>query len=703
MATFQISGPGGAEYEIDAPDEARAMQAYRSIIGGGAGGASASASSTRHDMTLADGTTPPMIGDGPKDVGTTYAALRGVLNGVPVVGPSIVSGVERAAAGIGALRNDTRYSDTLSEVQANSKATAEAHPYVTAGSEMTGGVLGTLPLVAAAPAAFGAGAGGLGARSLASMASGAVLGGADTAARTGGDLNAARQGAQWGGALGLASPAVGQAVGRGIGLLSEDIAARLSPVPGMRSSAAGKLADDLRSSGGLDPVRARLGELGPDAMLLDASPSFEGRAQGLAVLPDTRDAITAPLTARASGANARLGTDVDRHLGPNVDPAAFRGSLDAAYEQAVPPLYRQSLAQPLQVDTSDVLATIRRLGETEKGGAANALRAAWGLLHAEGDVPGVGRALIPDRRPEALHNVKEALDGMIARAQAQQGSAAASEVGALTAVRRGVNDALEAQVPGYRDANRTAQGYFQQGEAFDRGQTLLNAGREAVRPAQLATETAAMSPEIASAQRAGLRTEIDRLVGTRANDRAALQGAIQGEGDFNRARLATVFGEEPTAGLVGAVERERAFDATTNRIANNSMTELRRRAADDIAPRAVREGLIDGTPGIATAIAGPVAGATALGGRAAIGGARMAASAIGRQRDIARNREIADALVKTGDPMEVLLQALGVRLTAAQRAQGAGTLTDRVVRAVLQSQGDRSRRMVPSGFLGHQP
>ncbi|MEE7456439.1 hypothetical protein MPAR168_15445 [Methylorubrum populi] len=685
MATFQISGPGGAEYEIDAPDEAAALQAFRSLS---AGSGELAAPST------SDAPAAGLPGSPAAAVG------RGIINGVPVLGPYLTAGLDRTAAGIRSLQNNTRFSDELRNVQQFGERTAKESPTATTLSELAGGVAGTLPLVAAAPAAFGAGAGSLGARSLASLASGAVLGGADTAARTGGDLEAAKRGAGMGAAFGFASPAAGQLVGRGVGLLGENIAGRFTPVPGLRNSAAGKLTDDLRSSGGVNPVRARLNELGPDAMLLDASPSFEGRAQGLAVLPDTRETITAPLTARARGANARLGADVDRSLGPNVDPSTFRSLLDDAYEQAVPPLYRQSLAQPLQVDTSDVLATIGRLSETEKGGAANALRKAWGLLHSESDVPGVGRAMTPDRRPAALHNAKEALDGMIAAAQAQQGSAARSEVAALTAVRRGVNDALEAQVPGYRDANRTAQDYFQQGEAFDRGQTLLNGGREAARPAQLAAETAAMPPEVSAAQRAGLRTEIDRLVGTRANDRVALQNAIQGEGDFNRARLATVFGEEPTAGLVGAVERERAFDAATNRITNNSMTELRRRAADDIAPRDVRGGIMDGSPGIAAAIGGPAAGAAALGGRAALGGARMAASALGRQQDIARNREIAQALVQTGDPLEVLLQSLGVRLTAAQRAQGAGTLGDRVVRAVLQSQGDRSRRMLPSGLRG---
>ncbi|MBB2964071.1 hypothetical protein [Methylobacterium sp. R2-1] len=132
-------------------------------------------------MALADGTVPPEIGDAPKgqDAGTTAAALRGALNGIPVVGPAIVSGAERAAAGIGAMRNETSYADTLEQVQANSKATAEAHPHVTTGSEIAGAVLGTAPLVAAAPAAFGISAASLPVRAATSMVTNGALGAAD--------------------------------------------------------------------------------------------------------------------------------------------------------------------------------------------------------------------------------------------------------------------------------------------------------------------------------------------------------------------------------------------------------------------------------------------------------------------------------------------------------------------------------------------
>ncbi|MFC6790569.1 hypothetical protein ACFQE0_13730 [Methylobacterium komagatae] len=509
----------------------------------------------------------------------------------------------------------------------------------------------------------------------------------------------ARNGAIAGAAGGAAAPIVGNLVGRAARAVGDAVAARRTPVPGMGTDAAGKLAGDLRNAGGPDAVRARLTELGPDAMLLDASPSFEGRAQGLAVLPETREAVTDPLVARARGANARLTRDVEANIGPATAPAAFERTLQAEYDRVVPPLYQRAFAEPVEVNTANTLGMIDTLAAREKGGAATALGRARELLMTDGPVDANGFVTrIADSRPEALHNAKEALDAMIATVQAQPGgSARNSELRALTLTRRSLNGALEAQVPGYGFANRSAERFFQQREAFGRGQTLLNGGRESVRPGQLAEETAEMAPEVAQAQRDGLRTEIDRLVGTKLNDRVALADAVKGEGDWNRARLNTVFGEGPTAGVVGAVERERAFDGSHQRIVNNSMTELRKRAADDVAPRVVGANPADAATAIAGAVGGPKAAAATMG----LKGLKSGAEAIGREADIARNRELADAVTMIpGEALDRLIEALGARAAAGGRAEETGQAVDRLVQALLQSQGERSRRILPDASRG---
>lgn len=657
------------------------------------------------DDLLAANPKPAPVTDAPAagQPGNEAAAVgRGIINGVPVVGPYLLGGVNRAVAGVRSLKNDTKFSDELKTVEQFGEATAKESPTATISGEVLGGVVGMAPAIAAAPAAFGAGAASLPVRTGASFFSGGVIGGADAAVRTDGSLPATRDAAILGAVVGGASPAVGNLVGRGVRAVGEAVAGRAAPVPGLNAQAAGKLADDLRNAGGPDAVRGRLTELGPDAMLLDASPSFEGRAQGLAVLPDTREAIMRPLAERARGANARLARDIDANIGPATNPAGFERTLEAEYERVVPPLYARAFAEPIEVDTRNVLGMIDSLAAREKGGAATGLARTRELLMMDGPVDAAGiPTRVPDPRPEALHNAKEALDAMIATVQAQPGgSARNSELRALTTARRSLNGTLETQVPGYGFANRSAEHFFRQREAFGRGQTLLNGGREAVRPGQLAEETAEMAPGVAQAQRDGLRAEVDRLVGTKANDRVALADAVKGEGDWNRARMNTVFGEEPTAGLVGAVERERAFDTSHQRINNNAMTELRKRAADDVAPRS----LDPGSGEVGTVVAGATAGAPGIALAQGVKGLKATANAMGREADIARNRQIAEAVTMIpGEALDALITALGVRAQGSASAQNAGEAIELLTQALLQSQGDRSRRIVPSGLLGQKP
>lgn len=384
----------------------------------------------------------------------TYAGASAALDGIPVAGPALTGASNRTAALIRSMRDGTPYADELKRVEDYDTGTRAAHPVASTVGGVAGGVLGTTPAIVAAPALFGAGAAPPLARLAASTMSGGILGGLDTAARTGGDLDATWKGAATGGALGFAAPIAGAAVGAGVRKVGETVAERFAPTAGFGSAVAGKLADDVAASGGAGAIRARLADLGDNAMLMDTSPAFTGRAKGLAVEPATRETIVSPLEARAAGANARIRGDVDQALGPAVEPAAVRSAQQASYDARVPPLYREAAGQPVQVDTGEVLSLVQDLRSQEKGPAADALGRAWGLLHHDGDVPGVGRAMIPDRRPEALHNAKEALDAAIAQAQGQMGSAAASTVNRLGQVRGALNDALETQVPGYAQASR---------------------------------------------------------------------------------------------------------------------------------------------------------------------------------------------------------------------------------------------------------
>lgn len=150
--------------------------------------------------------------------GSEAAAVgRGIINGVPVVGPYLLGGVNRAVAGVRSLKNDTKFSDELKTVEGFGEATAKENPWSSTGGELAGGVLGTAPLVAAAPAAFGAGTASLKMRAGASLLSGAGLGAADSAVRSDGDPTSTVVGGTIGAGLGAAGPIVGAGVGKAVG------------------------------------------------------------------------------------------------------------------------------------------------------------------------------------------------------------------------------------------------------------------------------------------------------------------------------------------------------------------------------------------------------------------------------------------------------------------------------------------------------
>jgi len=212
-------------------------------------------------------------GDGSAAIG------RGLIEGVPVVGPYLLGGVNRGVAAIRTLQNGTTFPEELKAVERFGTETAKANPGAATVGELAGGVLGTLPLVAAAPAAFGAGAGSLKARTAASALSGGVLGGADSAVRSDGDTSATQTGAAIGFGLGAAGPGVGALVGKGVQALST------------RGRSNALVTEALDGISDADLAAAR--------RLIEESKSLPGGGVGL-TLDEALNAVTGGQATRAS-------------------------------------------------------------------------------------------------------------------------------------------------------------------------------------------------------------------------------------------------------------------------------------------------------------------------------------------------------------------------------------------------------------------
>lgn len=617
--------------------------------------------------------------------GGSAAIGRGLINGVPVVGPALLSGTNKAAAFLRSVKDGIPYSEALRQVESFNDRLVEKNPIASTVGEVGGGILGTVPLVAAAPAAFGAGAGGLAARSVASGVTGGALGAADSAARSGGDAEEALQGGAIGGGLGLIAPGAGAAIGGAIKGAARLNAAMRPQVEGISNPTARILIEDLKNSGGAAPVRARLAELGDDAMLLDASPSFQGRAQGIAVRPETREAIVNPLEARNAATNERLAAGLDDALGEAPVPSQIEAQF-AARRAATGPGYEDALSNGPQVDTSGALAEIGQRLNTAAGAERRALIRARELLTEEAD-----SGIVPRSDPRYLHNAKGALDDLITYGDPTIGVPQGSisrEDSALRSVRRKLNEALEAQVPDYASLNKTYSTAARASEALESGKKVLGGGDAALHPEDFAKDIARRPIEQQAALRAGVRADLDRAVGNSANDLQALRREFLSEGDWNRQKLAATFGPEAVDDVARTIDANQTFRDNFANIVKNSQTEQRRQAAEGVAVRDIMPKAGSGV-GIAASIGGIPAGLSA----AALQALKLGKNVIGRGADMTRNREAARILtMQAGPEREALIDTLNARLTATDQGLIPANQTERFVRQFLQSLNDRSDR-----------
>ncbi len=93
-----------------------------------------------------------------------------------------------------------------------------------------------------------------------------------------------------------------------------------------------------------------------------------------------------------------------------------------------------------------------------------------------------------------------------------------------------------------------------------------------------------MQPGERAAHAMGLRGAMEGKIRHTANDITAGKYIVGGEGDFNRDTLGHVFGEQPKQNFVNAVERERKFADTSQKIISGSETSPRTQAIKEMAP-----------------------------------------------------------------------------------------------------------------------
>ena len=188
-----------------------------------------------------------------------------------------------------------------------------------------------------------------------------------------------------------------------------------------------------------------------------------------------------------------------------------------------------------------------------------------------------------DRNPASLLNTRQAIDGMIAN------EADPNVIRVLTQARQAVDTELANAVPGIKAVDAQFAELSRQSEGLQRGSQVLDSGKTAIRPAELADEMTQgalpqgemVGPSAAPARiRQGTRAEIDRLVGTNVNDLNTLERKIGTPQDWNSQKLGTIFGEGPRDRVAKALMDNRKFRQSYQDIVQNSQTAQRTAAAN---------------------------------------------------------------------------------------------------------------------------
>lgn len=225
----------------------------------------------------------------------------------------------------------------------------------------------------------------------------------------------------------------------------------------------------------------------------------------------------------------------------------------------------------------------------------------------------------------------------------------------LNEMRHAINSTLELQVPGYKAANETSSVMARRAEAVQSGTQYLGSGKTTPSPDYFAGQYGKLSPDEMVAFQKGSRGNIDRLLGTKANDLQALRSELQGEGGWNTAKLGTVHGAPAADELVGSVDRNLKFRDTYNKVVENSQTAQREAAAREMKPE----------PSSETALINPNMSVTGL---LATGAKKTANAALNAIRpDPTRSYgEVAQALTEQGAARDKRILAIVDALNGRQ-------------------------------------
>lgn len=670
MAIFEVQGPDGATYEIDAPDEAAALQAFQGFVGGQS--QATPPASAAPGQTWGEWAYGNLVGNPDDGITNAGEAIGSWLNRAGESATLGVVGDETSAAAYSMLPGRS-YDDELTRFRQNED---DLGTWGRLSADLVGGV---------APALTGVGLAGTAARTLGGrMAAGAGIGAG--AGLTQGFME---------GEGGIGNRAVTGGVGAGVGAVlggALPLAAELgrSAVSGFRNSLRGRaIGRDVGAALGVSPETGRvatallgaddqaamaeaLRRAGPDAMLADAS----GRTVG---------ALDATLQTPVPGAdiargriNERAGAAGDDLLnalrggqqGPFPGPIARERGVNAANSAISKPAYQRAYSAAIDYSSPQGQAIEELLTRVPPGQLNKAIASATDRMIYDGMPPQVMATIGEDgaaslsQMPSViqLDYLKRAFDDIAEDGKDAITGKMTSDGAFAARVARDIREATKEAVPEYAEALKAGATGIRERGAIRDGAKLLDTGFTPEQAARLIEDATDAEKRLI---REGLVAQIENRVGNvravasdrNVDPREASKAWSDMTSSNAKQKLAMVFGDEWPA-LEDQINRAGSALGLRADVSTNSRTFGRLAVNEAIDQNVIPSAIERGKP--MEAFQNVIGGLTGA-----------SPEAIARARETVRS-ELAELLTRQGGAPQQAMSAVAKALAANPSQLGAG-------------------------------
>ena len=445
MPVFDFTSPAGQTYSVTGPQGATPAQAF-AILQSHLQAAPAAPAQVNPDAAV-----------------NADNLIRSAAHGIPIVGGL----TDKFAAGMDALTQpilgrgsdaDTisdRYAENIAKEQAHSNAFDQAHPVLSTGAELAGGLgaLGTVAKTATGARLLGLTGQTLPQQIAQGALSGAALNATDAAVRGDNPFEAGETGALIGGV----SPIAGRAIGAATRGITSAIGKTVEPfTEAGREAKANRIISEFSQGAPANVAPSPLSGSAPTAAQATANPGLAALERQLRNMPGEP---TAAFTARdAANTSAREG-----EFGNLSGDAVTLDNLKEQRSQDAEQRLKQVFGSAPQVDPSGVVDTIDKI-LASKAGQRDAVKTALGTIRKQ--------IVLPDG---ALQTDAEQLYGIRQNASDKMkfsGSAEKLASSELINVQKSIDGAIEKKVPGYTDYLKT---FSDQSKPIDVQQLLQSA------------------------------------------------------------------------------------------------------------------------------------------------------------------------------------------------------------------------------------